>query len=498
MLTKGQKIIMYLSGLFVFLIGIITFIPFRTVPFLNNIDNIINSELIIKLIVFPIVIIALSVYPNILKYEQIDDCRERSKVVNTLSYLPVVVYICALMVFILHTLSYSPDPLDTGLWAIVFIVLTCYLAFLVAIFHRINNIIIRLNKVGTIILDCGAGVMLICFALAAWRISVSYALIYSSANDFFAGDPFIFYLLIGTVIVMICVLRGLRRLVTIDQADVYVNPLEAADNYDNVVKAEYTRAYNDILDDFEAYFDEHFSENEEKVAPHEEAPSPEEAPEVPTEEEVTPEVPTEEAPEVPVEEAPAPEEAAPEVPVEEAPEVPTEEAPAPEEVAPEALPVQEEVVTETVEVESKEPKILVPSYEKVVAYASLVVDNVTVTHNDTETQHKFFIDKKMFLVTQKTSNDYRIAFLASTKDMLRYINKYPKVIIKPTSPKGDNWLQLINKNEFDEKLIKKMISNAVVTLEELEAEKVAAKEKEKQRKAEEKAKAKAKAKAKKK
>ena len=88
MLTKGQKIYMYVSALFAMIIGIITFIPFRTLPFLCTLDNVVdvvNVEMIIKLIVFPIVVIALSAYANIKKYQEIEDGLDRSKVVNVMS-----------------------------------------------------------------------------------------------------------------------------------------------------------------------------------------------------------------------------------------------------------------------------------------------------------------------------------------------------------------------------------------------------------------------------
>lgn len=68
MLSKGQKVYMYISAILSMLIGIVVFVPFRTLPFLCNMENvetIMKAEMLIKFAILPVVIIALSIYANV-------------------------------------------------------------------------------------------------------------------------------------------------------------------------------------------------------------------------------------------------------------------------------------------------------------------------------------------------------------------------------------------------------------------------------------------------
>ena len=107
------------------------------------------------------------------------------------------------------------------------------------------------------------------------------------------------------------------------------------------------------------------------------------------------------------------------------------------------------------------------------------VEGGSHTPNPTGTVHKFTYEKKLFLIIQKTSNDYRVAFLADESNILKYIVKYPRVVIKPSSPKGDNWLLLVNKGNFDAEVLNEIINGSLVTLKRLMAEAAAQKEAEK-------------------
>ena len=434
MLTKGQKIIMYLIGAFSLLIGIFTFMPFRTVPFFANSATTLNAEGIVKLIIFPLLVVGMSVYPNLIKYGQIYDCRERSKIINVMSYFPSITYIVAILVFILHTLSYSFSPLGPGLWAVAVLLVAGYLVFMVILGHFADAISMRLSKIGSIIADSLIGVIIIALAICAWRVSHHYNLFAAHTGAYYQGDPFLFCLLIAAPFALYYAIKGLIKLITVDEWNVYISAADATDNLANISVAEYNRAYNNILDSFEYYFAEITSEE-----PEEELEDVEEELEDAEEE-------------APAEEAPAEE-----APVEEAP---VEEAPKP----------------------VKAPKVLTPSFDEVVAMAQSIEGSSEVS-NENKTVYKFSYEKKLFLILQKTSNDYRVAFLADNEDILKYIIKYPRVIIKPSSPKGDNWLLLINKNNFDAELLETIMKNSLITLKRLLEEARAAKEAEKAAKA---------------
>ena len=53
---------------------------------------------------------------------------------------------------------------------------------------------------------------------------------------------------------------------------------------------------------------------------------------------------------------------------------------------------------------------------------------------------------------------------------------YPGVVVKATSPKGQNWFKLVNKGEFDREVIKDIIIKSLATLETLEEQARIAKE----------------------
>ena len=454
MLTKGQKIYMYVSALFAMLIGIVTFIPFRTLPFLCTLDNVIdvvNVEMIIKLIVFPIVVIALSAYANIKKYQEIEDGLDRSKVVNVMSYFPIVNYLVGLVIFILHTLSYNVEPLGFGTWALVVVLLLVYLAFLIIGFHLINKLIIRLENTGTIIFDSACFLIVVCFILVAWRTSVAYAELYQLEETFVGkGDPILFFVYIITLITFIVLCKQVYVLIKKDNRSVYINRDLFERNYELLIRREYNRAYNDIMDDFELYFAEHYGD-EFKVEEDE--------------------VVEEKVEEVKAEE-PKVEEKVEEVKVEEpkdeekVEEVKTEEPKVEEKIELTSANVQPEVKEDP---KPKPKKNFKPSYREVVAYGSAFKEReIKVVANEAETVHKFYLGKKLFLITQSTNNDYRITFLSMKEEAIELIMNYPGVVVKATSPKGQNWFKLVNKNEFDRQVIKDIIIKSLATLETLE------------------------------
>ncbi len=468
MLTKVQKIIMYLSGALSIVLGIFTFIPFRAVPFFAAEESTIITEVILKSIIFPLLVIGLSVYPNLLKYQEVYDCRERSKVINVMSYFPALSYICAILVYLFHTLLYSSELLQQGVWAMTVVIVIAYFVFMLIAAHFAHHILMRLTKLGTILADALVGFMIVCFAIATWRLSMHY---FNGSNPayYFRADPYLFVILILAVFALIYAIKSLIKLVVVDECSVYISAADATDHLNDITEAEYNRAYNNILDDFEGFFaDLTYEEAEEET--EEEAPAEETEEEAPAEE-TKEEAPAEEA----KEETPA-EEAKEEAPAEEA----KEEAPAEEakEEAPAEETKEEAPVQETKPAPVKEPKVLTPSFEEVLEMAK-AVEGGTHTPNPAGTVHKFTYEKKLFLIIQKTSNDYRVAFLADESNILKYIVKYPRVVIKPSSPKGDNWLLLVNKGNFDAEVLTEIVNGSLVTLKRLMAEAAAQKEAEK-------------------
>ena len=137
------------------------------------------------------------------------------------------------------------------------------------------------------------------------------------------------------------------------------------------------------------------------------------------------------------------------------------------------------------EPKAKPEKVFKPSYKEIVAYGSnFPTKDVRVVANATGTSHKYYLGKKMFLVTQKTNNDYRITFLSKKEQAIELINQYPGIVVKPTSPKGEHWFKVTNKGEGDRQFLKGLIVSSLATLEQLEEEARIAKEEAKRAKKE--------------
>ncbi len=152
-----------------------------------------------------------------------------------------------------------------------------------------------------------------------------------------------------------------------------------------------------------------------------------------------------------------------------------------EEVLVQIKPVEEEKVVEQPVAsstnEEKKEKVFAFSYEELVKFAqSLDNPNLSVVVNPKGTMHRFLVGKKPYLITQKTSSDYRITFLGSDEKLIDYLRGYAGTISVANTPKGGNWLKCINKGEIEESFIKEIVSESLVV--ELANEKAAEEAKE--------------------
>lgn len=259
MLTKTQKAIMYSISFVTLFLSIIASIPFRTLTFINGNESILVIENVIKFVAFPIVVLGLVVYPNLLKYSQINKKEERSKVVNILSYMPIIVYSISLLSFALHTLTFKLVPMAVNAHSILIVMIVSYIAILVCLIPVMNKMTMNFPKKGNIILDASAGCAYIVFIILAWRIIVTYNESFSVADGFIYGesnsDPFLFALLVLLAVGLVVFMYKIFALIKKDEVIVYVQD-QSEDDLDNVVSEEYNNAYNDVLDDYEQYFEE--------------------------------------------------------------------------------------------------------------------------------------------------------------------------------------------------------------------------------------------------
>ena len=545
MLSKMNKVIMYAISIVTIILGLVTAIPFRTLPFAANCENVLNIEFIVKLICIPVAALGLVIYPNYLKYKQIINRQERSKVVNVLSYLPVLVYISSLLVLLVHTLTFKYHPMTAGAHGALLAICVCYLTFVICVIYKVNQLTVSLSRKANYLLDAIVGASLVIFTLLSWRILDSYATSYGIIDGYIYGkanfDPYLFVLYILLFFVTVYYCATLFNMIKADETLVFSSVLTNA-QIDEIICEEYNHAYRDILKDLEDYIavEEYVplhGEEEPEVAEEvqepevaEEAQEPEVAPEV-VEEVQEPEV----APEV-VEEVQEPENAQEELSekklesledvhelnellvqtdskndemvAEQAEQIKSKieeekNALANERAELEAYrasamaaiaelqakldeieDAQEEVVQEK---PAPKKKVFKPTFEQIVTFAKSLQDDSwkiveSLKENGTGTI-KFSKGKTLFLILQSTSSDYRISFLATEKKWSTILTGVKGVSI-PKNAKGDKWLKFVNKGIAEASVIKSFIRESVKGADEEIARIEAEKEAEKQRKLE--------------
>ena len=116
MLSKAQKNWMIAIGIVSLVLGLIVALPFRSIPGLNNGENIFVVESVLKLIL-GVVAILLAIYPAIKKYQQLYNYREVSKLTLVMAYFPIVIYIIATIINIIQTLSF--DYVSAGVGSVL-------------------------------------------------------------------------------------------------------------------------------------------------------------------------------------------------------------------------------------------------------------------------------------------------------------------------------------------------------------------------------------------
>ena len=545
MLTKSNKVVMYILSIVTIILGLVTAIPFRTLPFLSQYENVLSVEFIVKFIIIPLCALGVCVFPNIIKYKQIKNREERSKVANILSYLPVLVVIVGLLVLVVHTLTFEKYPMSAGAHSTLLAICVCYLVFMICVLFVVNRITVSLSRKSNYVFDVIVGASLVVFVLLSWRILDSYAASYGLADGYLYGesnfDPYLFFLYIILLFVTVFYLKGLFRIIQENETLVYSSVL-SNEQIDEIICEEYNHAYNDILNEFEGYFAEEVlvEEPEEGV---EEQVSEEAVEEIQEEqvseevvEEVVEEVQEEQVSEEVVEEAEDDVES-----VDDLSEIKVEsledlnelnellvqtDTKNDEKVAEQAENIKNKIDTEkdalakeraeleayreqaTAEIAAlqaqldeiedaqeevveekpvKKQKVFKPTFEQVVAFAkSLQEDDWKVSENIKEETGtgtiKFTKGKVQFLILQNTASDYRITFLATEKKWSTILTSIKGVSI-PKNAKGNKWLKYVNKGIGETSVIKSFIREAVKGANEEIANILKAKEEEKQRKA---------------
>lgn len=441
-----------------------------------------------------------------------------------MAYFPIVIYIIATIINIIQTLSFDYVSAGVGsvlsekMLGVVVSALVAYFVFAVYALLRAYKIMMRFDMKDNIILDVVIFLFIVCFILLEWRINAVYGKAYGDIAEYKLGNSLIFFVYILLVIAFCLTLRWIIRTFKKDEQLIHY---VGGEGYEYEIKQkEHHRAYNDILDDFEMYFDEN-SDDYSKLqieevtgeeSHEEEVQTVEVQDEYEDEEEDNQEVfvaePTleeinttdsEEVKSLNSEKAEIAKVVAEkhamlnEI---EAKQAALEEAKAElrkQRADYEALLAEVQAMKlESVEVETpevaapaKKTKKIVPSFEKMVEYANSFSDHegFKAVANPKGNLIKYYIGKKMYLVMQSTNNDYRISFITSSNKFVEYLKARPGELIAPKNLKDNYWVKLTNKGKEEAKFMRKVIKEAVLTAEKQIADEAAAKQAERKAKA---------------
>ena len=208
MLSKAQKNWMIAIGIVSLVLGLIVALPFRSIPGLNNGENIFVVESVLKLIL-GVVAILLAIYPAIKKYQQLYNYREVSKLTLVMAYFPIVIYIIATIINIIQTLSFDYVSAGVGsvlsekMLGVVVSALVAYFVFAVYALLRAYKIMMRFDMKDNIILDVVIFLFIVCFILLEWRINAVYGKAYGDIAEYKLGNSLIFFVYILLVIAFV-------------------------------------------------------------------------------------------------------------------------------------------------------------------------------------------------------------------------------------------------------------------------------------------------------
>ena len=530
MLSRKQKCFVLISGLIALLCGLVAAVPFRAFPGLGQIENILEIDILAKLIAGGVCVL-LALYPLFVKYSLINKLRENSKTVVIMTYFPILVYTIGSIINIIYTLSFDfvalglYAPLSTKVLSVIVAILAAYFVVTIYWIFAIHKILVKVDKPANILFDLFIFISVACVILLQWRINTLYNELFANYDEFYLGTPFLFVIYLAILVILYFGYTNLVSLVKKDETLIYYIKGEMFN--EQVKKLELNNAYNDTLDDFEQFFDENLDEYnkleieevENFTFSHTSKVENIEIVKINTDlSDTLTEVEDENLDSVETEELKSinskKEELLKQIEEKNAKlaeirnkkselekseeDLRSAKAAYDEEFAEyNQYRVEFAAMPEEVETKKKEKKFT-PAFDKMVEYAKSFGDRegFKVNENAKGNLLKFYLGKKMFLVMQSTASDYRISFITTPDKFVKYVTSRPGVFVVPKNLSDNNWIKFTNKGKEETKVVKDIIKQAVQTAEAQIAEEKALKEAAKKEKALARAKERAAAKAK--
>ena len=340
-------------------------------------------------------------------------------------------------------------PLGTTPWNLWYVALIVDLVIFMIAVHIFPKYEEQLDVKEHIILDACVFVLIVCFGLM-------YLLVSKGTNEVFAAagkqaDPLLLVLYICAVIGFICEVGFISKTVKTDEVNINIHLGDLKAVSFAARTAEYNRAYNDIMANFEQYFVEDGEIDIQEVELVDE--DEEETLEEPQEEQAQEEAPVQnEELEKKQEEA-----AKLEAEVEELRKAKEAEALAKAEAEAAKIAAREEAARLAEEKALKNKEEMQPTFAKLVAHAK-GLEGVSCVEDKEKRQARFLINRKVFLIMTDTDKDYRLQFV---NDPLKVVSWWAENSeIRPRSNKVDNWFKLTNKGTFTEQLLFTIIDSS--------------------------------------
>lgn len=464
MMNKKEKIITLVTNSLSLLLALLVLVPLGK-------SSVSNGEIVFKLIVAPICILAIFIVNSYIKYVV---GTNEYKYTSLSAYLGLFAYVVALFAYTIETMLRTGASVvyATSTFVVLVAIFACIAAIFAAVGIYMQRFVIFLKSKECIFLDIVLVLLVVAITIVMRLVLLRHVGVPMDASVLqYIVVPLLFGL--AVILVLVFVLLNYLRY---NEKFAYYSRKELLEKWNTARDEVYHQALVDIL--FNLY---NFSKNELGIT-EEAAPAEEEAEEEQTEVSSGEEA-AEEAPEEPVG-----------VAEEEQPQVDPEELAAAEARLEELQKEKEELINEGAPEEQAEPvkvayppKTFKPTFAELVRYASNLKD-VTFQANEEGSNYKFFVGKKVFLIMVDGPKSYKMTFLMDLPEAAEYSQLV--AFSKAKSPKGEYSFKLVNKGTFEASELKKIIKNARHMIDVIEERKQAAKEAEKARKAEEKLQAK--------
>jgi len=179
-------------------LSLVVVFPFRAI-FRSTLSNVL--EYLIKFLLIPVIMVLLSIKPMKDRNTQ-KERNKRSKITNMLCYFPVISYGSALVVNIIHTITFGfnsgkmYEVLNVGTHSVLFLLCAAFLVLATIILTKLDAVVLSLKADDQKFFDILVFGSVAIFMVLGFVINIMYHKEFVNTDSFFTGDPVLLFLLI--------------------------------------------------------------------------------------------------------------------------------------------------------------------------------------------------------------------------------------------------------------------------------------------------------------